>query len=74
MEYKYKAFISYRHIAPDMQAADRPAADKWAERAADILQVQAEVQVLLPEHLRVFRILCRTFPVLLPVNRNWNKT
>lgn len=23
MEYKYKAFISYRHIAPDMQAAER---------------------------------------------------
>ena len=23
MEYKYKAFISYRHIAPDMQAAEK---------------------------------------------------
>jgi len=23
MEYKYKAFISYRHLAPDMQAAEK---------------------------------------------------
>ena len=23
MEYKYKAFISYRHLEPDMQAAER---------------------------------------------------